>query len=70
MASVAKVIEISSRSDKSFEDAIEAGVARASDTVKRIKGGWVSEMTFDVDDGKVVGYKVNMRLTFVLNDDD
>ena len=70
MASVAKVIEVSSRSDKSFEDAIEAGVKRASDTVKRIKGGWVNEMTFDVDDGKVVGYKVNMRLTFVLSDDD
>lgn len=70
MASVAKVIEISSRSDKSFEHAIETGVKRASDTVKRIQGGWVNEMKFDVKDGEVVGYNVNMRLTFVLKDED
>lgn len=68
MSSIAKVIEISSRSEKSFEDAIQGGVKRASDTVKRIQGGWVNEMKIEVDDGQVVGYQVNMRLTFVVGD--
>ncbi len=66
--SIGKVIEISSRSDKSFNDAIEDGIARASKTVKGIKGAWVSEMKVDVDDGKVTGYQVNLRVTFVVKD--
>ena len=64
--SVAKVTEITSSSEKSFEDAIRLGVERASKTLDKVQGAWVSEMKVDVDDGKVVGYRVNMRVTFVL----
>lgn len=66
--SIGKVIEISSRSDKGFNDAIEDGIARASKTVKGIQGAWVSEMKVDVEDGKVTGYQVNMRVTFLVKD--
>ena len=67
-ASVAKVTEISSRSDKSFEDAIDAGLARASKTLRNLNGAWIKEQRVEVKDGKIVGYQVNMKLTFVLED--
>ncbi len=66
--SVAKVTEITASSEKSFEDAVRQGVERASKTLDKVQGAWISEMKVDVDDGKVVGYRVNMRVTFVLKD--
>ena len=66
MSSVAKVIEISSQSEKSFEDAIIQGIKRASETINEIKAAWVSEQQVDVKNGKVVGYRVNLKITFVL----
>jgi flavin-binding protein dodecin len=66
--SVAKVTEITASSEKSFEDAIQLGIERASKTLDKVQGAWISEMKVDVDDGKVVGYRVNMRVTFVLKD--
>lgn len=66
--SVAKVTEITSSSKKSFEDAIEQGVARASKTVKHIQGAWVADQSVRVEDGKVTDYHVRMKLTFVIED--
>jgi flavin-binding protein dodecin len=66
--SVAKIIELSSESSKSFEDAIENGVAKASKTIENIEGAWVKEMHAKVKDGKVSGYRVHMMVTFVLDD--
>ena len=66
--SVAKVIEISSSSSKSFEDAIKDGVSRADKTLKNIQGAWIKEQQVVVAKGKVTGYRVNMMVTFVLND--
>ena len=66
--SVAKITEISASSKKSFEDAIEEGVKRASKTLDGITGAWIQEMKVDVDDGKISNYRVNMKLTFVLKD--
>jgi len=66
--SIAKIIEISSESSKSFEDAIGEGIARASKTVKNIKTAWIKEQQVLVKGGKVVGYRVDMKVTFVLDD--
>ncbi len=66
--SVAKVTEISSSSTKSFEDAISTGIARAHKTLRNIKGAWMQEMKVDVEDGKITGYRVTMKVTFVLAD--
>jgi len=68
MSTVAKVTEITSSSKKSFEDAVESGIARASKTLENISGAWVQEMKVDVEDGKITAYRVNMKVTFVLKD--
>jgi flavin-binding protein dodecin len=65
-SSVARVTEISSRSDKSFEDAVHAGIARASTTLRNLTSAWVKEQRVEIDKGKVVGYQVNLLVTFVL----
>lgn len=66
--SVAKVTEITSTSNKSFNDAIEEGVQRAAKTLDGITGAWVQDMKVDIKDGKITTYRVNMKLTFILKD--
>ena len=66
--SVAKVSEISARSTKSFEDAVQVGIARASKTLRNVTSAWIKEQRMDVRDGKVTSYQVNMMVTFVLDD--
>ncbi|MBN8969868.1 MAG: dodecin domain-containing protein [Rhizobiales bacterium] len=66
--SVAKVIEITSLSQKSFEDAITEGVKRASKTIDNIEGAWIKEQNVQIKDGKVIGFRVNMNLTFILDE--
>ena len=63
---VARISEISSISDKSFEDAIVQGVARANKTLKNVKGAWVKDQEVTIDNGQVTGYKVILKVTFVL----
>ena len=64
--SVAKVIEITSGSKKSFQDAVEDGIKRASKTVNNIQGAWVNEMNVVVNGDQVKEYRVNMKVTFIL----
>lgn len=66
--SVAKVTEIISSSEKSFEDAVETGIARASKTLKGITGAWIADQKVTVSDGKISEYRVVMKVTFVLAD--
>ena len=66
--SVAKITEISATSKKSFQDAIEKGVRRATKTLKGVTGAWVNEQKVKIEGGKVVGYQVNMKVTFILKD--
>jgi hypothetical protein len=65
---VARITEISSISKKSFDDAIVLGVARANKTLKNVKGAWVKDQEVQVDKGKITGYKVVLKVTFVLAD--
>jgi dodecin len=64
--SVAKVIEIISSSKLSFDDAVKHGLAKASETIKGISGAWVKDQRVVADNGKVVEYRVVMKVTFVL----
>lgn len=66
--SVAKVTEIISSSKTGFDDAVAKGVKRASKTLKNITSAWVQDQQAVVKDGKVVEYRVNMKVTFVLKD--
>lgn len=64
--SVAKVVEITAASPKSFEDAIQTGITRASKTLEDIQGAWVKEQKVVVKGNKIVEYRVDMKVTFVL----
>ena len=64
--SVAKVTELSARSTKSFEDALQHGIARASKTIRNIHSAWVKEQRVEVTDGKITSYQVNIVITFTL----
>ena len=68
MSSVGRVTEITSTSETSFEDAIGKGIERASKTLRGVKGAWIKEQQVDVENGRVVGYRVNMLITFILDD--
>ncbi len=65
---VARVTEITARSDTSFEDAIRVGIDRASATVRNITGAWVKEQKVEVSDGSIVAWQVDLQVTFVLDD--
>jgi flavin-binding protein dodecin len=65
---VAKVSEITSTSPKSFEDAIERGIKRASKTLKNVTSAWIADQEVEIQKGKVTEYRVRMRVTFVLED--
>jgi dodecin len=65
--SVAKIIEISAESPKSFEDAIVQGIAKASKSVHGIKSAWVKEQHVVVENDKVALYRVDLKITFVLD---
>lgn len=64
--SVAKVIEISAASNASFEDAIASGLEKAGETVREIRAAWVKEQQVTVKDGKIDEYRVDLKVTFVL----
>ena len=65
---VARVTEISSTSSKSFEDAIQQGVLRATKTLRNVRSAWIKEQRVDIRDGAIAEYQVNMMVTFVLDD--
>ncbi len=65
--SVAKIIDLSCVSPRSFEDAIQNGIARASKTVHNIKGAWVKEQQVVIDNNKITLYRVDLKVTFVLD---
>ena len=68
--SVAKVIELTATSTKSFEDAIQQGVARATKTLKNVEGAWIKEQQVSIKNGQITGYRVNMMVTFILGDSE
>ena len=65
---VAKVAEIISSSDKSFDDAVAQGVSRASKTLKGVTGAWVQDQKVVVDGGQIKEWRVSLKVTFILND--
>lgn len=66
--SVAKVLEVVASSTKSFEDAVQKGIARTSDSVTDVTGAWVQDQKVVVKAGKIVEYRVNLKITFVVKE--
>lgn len=67
MGQVARVTEITARSEKSFEDAIQIGIQRASETLRHVSGAWIKEQKIEVHEGQIRQYQVDMLVTFVLD---
>ena len=68
--SVARVTEISARSEESFEAAITEGIDRANQTLRNVRSAWIKEQQVDIEGGRIVAYRVNMLVTFVLDERD
>ena len=66
--SVARVTEISATNRDSFEAAINEGIRRATSTLRNVEGAWVKDMNVLISENNIVGYKVNLAVTFVLED--
>jgi dodecin len=66
--SVARVTEITADSAKSFEEAVQIGIQRANKRLKNVKGAWLRGQKVIVENGKITQYRVNMKVTFVLED--
>jgi flavin-binding protein dodecin len=66
--SVARVVEISSTSEKSFEDAVAQGISRAAKTLREIRSAWIKEQEVRIEGERIKDYKVNMLVTFVLDE--
>ena len=64
--SVARVTEIIASSTKSFDDAVQIGIERANQTLQNVKGAWIQDHKLKIENGKIVGYRINMKVTFVL----
>jgi flavin-binding protein dodecin len=65
---IARVTELSAISEQGFEDAIQQAVSRATKTLRGVEGCWVKDMNVMIEDGNIVGYKVNVEITFQLED--
>ena len=65
---VARVTELISASKKNFEDAIQVGVERAVKTLKNVEGIWVDNQKCVIKNGKIDEYRVNLKVTFILED--
>jgi dodecin len=66
--SIARVTELSAISERGFEDAIDQAVARATKTLRGVQGAWVKDQNVTIEDGNIVGYKVNVEITFELEE--
>ena len=66
--SVARVTEISATNPESFDAAVREAITRATSTLRNVEGAWVKDMNVLISDGNIIGYKVNLAVTFILED--
>lgn len=63
---VAKIIELTSRSSKSFDDAVEQGLHKATDSIKNVQSAWIKDQQVLVDNGSISNYQVTLKVTFMV----
>jgi flavin-binding protein dodecin len=68
LMTVARVTELSAVSPNSFEDAVNLGVNRATSTLRNVESAWIKDQNVMIENGNITGYKVNMAITFVLEE--
>jgi flavin-binding protein dodecin len=65
---VARVTEMSAVSDQSFEDAVNMAIKRATSTLRNVESAWVKDQNVLIENNNITGYKVNLAITFVLEE--
>ena len=65
---IARITELTSSSTKSFDDALQAGIKRATQTLENVSGAWVQDQEVVVTDKKVTEYRLRLKVTFILTD--
>ena len=63
---IAKVVEVNSSSSKSFEDAIQSGIAKVTEKIKNVQGAWINEQKVVINDNKITEYRVNLKISFLV----
>lgn len=63
---IAKVVEVNSSSAKSFEDAIQTGIAKVTETIKNVQGAWINEQKVIIKENKITEYRVNLKISFLV----
>ena len=63
---IAKVVEVNSSSNKSFEDAIQTGIQKVTETVKNVQGAWINEQKVVIKENKITEYRVNLKISFLV----
>lgn len=64
---IAKIVEVNSSSTKSFEDAVQTGIAKVTETVKNVQGAWINEQKVVIKDNKITEYRVNLKISFLVD---
>ena len=64
---IAKVVEVNSSSQKSFEDAIQTGISKVTETVKNVQGAWINEQKVIIQDNKITEYRVNLKISVLVD---
>ena len=67
MASIAKIIELSADSEKSFDDALQQGIKRATDTLRNVRSVWIQDQEVLLEGGAVKLYRLHLKVTFKLD---
>lgn len=65
--SIAKMIEISAQSPQGFDDAVRRGIEEAARSVRGMRGAWVKDQSIVLEDGRITMYRVDMKVTFVVD---
>lgn len=63
---IAKIVEVNSSSTKSFEDAIQTGIAKVTETLKNVQGAWINEQKVIIKENKITEYRVNLKISFLV----
>lgn len=67
MSNVLKVIEVLAESPQSWEDAAALAIAKAAETMHGIKSVYIKNFVALVENDKIVSYRVNAKVTFMLD---
>ena len=66
MSTIVKVLEVIAESNKSFDDAAQQAVREAAKSVRNIKSIWIENFSGVVEEDRIVQYRVNAKLSFLI----